>query len=336
MAAPVYFHHSASLEHDTGGMHPERAERIGAVEGAMEARDWLGYERREAPRADRERLTAVHPGAYLDLVEAHCERSAALDADTPTSPGSWEAALRSAGGAIAMVEALSDGRPYGFCGLRPPGHHAEPERGMGFCLFANVSLAARHALSSLGAERIFVLDWDVHHGNGTEAVWWSSPNVLFASIHQWPFYPGTGALSDAGAGEGEGYTINMPVPAGAGHEEFLSLVEHVALPAAREYRPDLILLSAGYDAHRADPLADCRLTAESYSQMTLRVRALAAELGVPVGVVLEGGYDLDALADSVVATLEALTEGGEAEPVGPTALSEAAAAQAGRYWKLDG
>jgi acetoin utilization deacetylase AcuC-like enzyme len=236
-----------------------------------------------------------------------------------------------------MAEALlSDSVPFAFCGLRPPGHHAEAERAMGFCLFANVSLAARHALDSLGAERVFILDWDVHHGNGTEAVWWASPEVLFASIHQWPFYPGTGALADAGGGEGEGYTINMPVPAGAGHEEFLSLVEHVALPAAREFRPDLILLSAGYDAHRDDPLADCLLTAESYAQMTLKVRALAGDLGVPVGVVLEGGYDLTALAESVAATLAALAEGGEAGPAGPTPLSEAAAAQAGRYWKLGG
>jgi acetoin utilization deacetylase AcuC-like enzyme len=318
-------------------MHPERAERIPAIEAALEGRGWLGFERREAPRAEREWIAAVHPETYIDLVEEHCSRGAALDADTPTVPDSWEAALRAAGGACAMVEELlSDGARYGFCGLRPPGHHAEPERGMGFCLFANVSLAASHALRTLGAERVFILDWDVHHGNGTEAVWWSSPEVLFASIHQWPFYPGTGALQDSGAGEGEGFTINMPVPAGAGHADFLSLVEHVALPAAREYRPDLILVSSGYDAHRADPLADCALSAGSYAQMTLKVRALATELGVPVGVVLEGGYDLDALAESAVATLEALTEGGDPDHVGPTPLSEAAAAQAGRYWKLDG
>jgi acetoin utilization deacetylase AcuC-like enzyme len=317
-------------------MHPERPERIPAIEREMDARGWLGLERREAPQAERERLSAVHPESYIDQVEEYCARGAAFDADTPTSPGSWEAALRSAGGACAMVEALmSNGVPYAFNGQRPPGHHAEPQRAMGFCLFANVSIAARHALDSLGAERVFILDWDVHHGNGTQAVWWESPEVLFASIHQWPFYPGTGALGEAGAGEGEGHTINMPVPAGAGHEEFLSLVEHVALPAAREFAPGLILLSAGYDAHRDDPLADCTLTAESYAQMALKVRALASELGAPVGVVLEGGYDLRALAESVAATLEALVGGGDADPVGHTPLSEAAAAQAGRYWKLE-
>ena len=318
-------------------MHPERAERIPAIEDELEAHGWCGFERREAPRAARERLAAVHPEAYVDQVEEHCARGAPFDADTPTSPGSWEAALRSAGAACAMVEALMSGAaPYGFCGLRPPGHHAESARAMGFCLFANISIAARHALDSLGAERVFVLDWDVHHGNGTEAVWWSSPEVLFASIHQWPFYPGTGAVSDRGAGEGEGFTINMPVPAGASGTDFLSLVEQVAVPAAREFQPDLILVSAGYDAHRDDPLADCALSTESYGLMTLQLRNLAADLGVPLGMVLEGGYDLQALGDSVAATLSALAGGGDAQGVGPTPVSEAAAAQARRHWKLEG
>jgi acetoin utilization deacetylase AcuC-like enzyme len=318
-------------------MHPERPERIPAIERALEQRGWVGFEPREAPRAERERIAAVHPNEYIDRVEEYCERGAAFDADTPTSPGSWEAALRAAGGACAMAEALmANGGGWGFAGLRPPGHHAEPQRAMGFCLFANISIAARYALDSLGADRVFILDWDVHHGNGTEAIWWTSPQVLFASIHQWPFYPGTGALSDVGAGEGEGLTINMPVPAGAGDAEFLSLVEHVVLPVAREFRPDLILVSAGYDAHRDDPIGDCRVSTRAYAQMALKVRALALELNAPAGGVLEGGYDLNALAESVAATLEALAEGGDAESVPPTELSEAAAAQAGRYWALGG
>jgi acetoin utilization deacetylase AcuC-like enzyme len=317
-------------------MHPERAERIPAIERKLDERGWLGYERREAPAVERDLLLAVHPEDYVARVEEYCARGAAFDADTPTSPGSWEAALHSAGGACALVDALmGDGAPTGFSGLRPPGHHAEVARAMGFCLFANASVAARHALDSLGAERVFILDWDVHHGNGTQAVWWSSPEVLFASLHQWPFYPGTGALGEVGEGDGEGYTINLPVPAGAGEEEFLSLVQHVALPAAREYRPDLILISAGYDAHRDDPLADCQLTTESYVQMALAVAALGRELEAPVGALLEGGYDLGALAESVAATLEALSDGGDPRSVGATPLSEAAAAQAGKYWKLD-
>jgi acetoin utilization deacetylase AcuC-like enzyme len=315
-------------------MHPERPERIPAIERALEARGWLGFERREAPRAERDLLERVHPPGYVDSVEEHCSRGAAFDADTPTSPGSWEGALRAAGAAGAMADALMAGEaPTAFCGLRPPGHHAEPARAMGFCLFANVSLAARRALD-LGAERVFVLDWDVHHGNGTEAVWWSSPEVLFASLHQWPFYPGTGALADVGEGEGRGYTVNLPVPAGSGEEEWLPLVEHVAVPAARAFRPGLILISAGYDAHRDDPLADCRLDAGSFAQMTLQVLALARELDVRVGVVLEGGYDLDALASSTAATLEALTNGGEPEATAPTPLTEVAAEQAGRFWEL--
>ena len=322
------------MEHDTGAMHPERPARIPAIERELERRDWLGLERREAPRAERELLEGVHPPSYVDRVQEHCARGAAFDVDTPTSPGSWEAALRAAGAAGAMAEALMAGdAPYAFCGLRPPGHHAEPERAMGFCLFANVSIAARRALD-LGAERVFVLDWDVHHGNGTEAVWWRSPEVLFASLHQWPFYPGTGALGDVGEGEGRGFTINLPVPAGAGDEDWLPLVEHVALPAARAFAPGLVLVSAGYDAHRDDPLADCRLDERSYAQMTLHVLALARELGVPVGVVLEGGYDLDALAASTAATLGALRDGGTADATEPSPLAEAAAEQVGRYWEI--
>jgi acetoin utilization deacetylase AcuC-like enzyme len=315
-------------------MHPERPDRIPAIERELEGRAWLGLERREAPRAERALLEAVHPPAYVDRVEEYCARGAAFDADTPTSPGSWEASLRAAGAAGAMAEVLMAGdAPYAFCGLRPPGHHAERERAMGFCLFANVSIAARRALQ-MGAERVFVLDWDVHHGNGTEAIWWSSPEVLFASLHQWPFYPGTGALGDVGEGDGRGFTVNLPMPAGSGEEEWLPAVEHVALPAARAFGPGLILISAGYDAHRDDPLADCLLGDRSYAQMTLGVLALANELGVPVGVVLEGGYDLGALARSTAATLEALRDGGAPEPSGPTPLTEAAAEQVGRYWDL--
>ena len=288
---------------------------------------------REAPRATEEQLLRVHPAAHLDAVREHCERGAPFDLDTPTSPGSWEAALRGAGAACALAEALLKGdAPTGFCGLRPPGHHAEADRAMGFCLLSNVAVAARYAIDSLEAQRVLVLDWDVHHGNGTNAVFHSSPEVLFASIHQWPFYPGTGALADAGSGAGEGFTINLPVPAGAGEDEFLGLVQHVVSPAAREFRPGLILISAGFDAHREDPLADCLLESTSFAQMAAEVRVLADGLGVPAGAVLEGGYDTHALAESMAATMEVLAAGGEPRRVEPGALVGATAAQVGRYW----
>ncbi len=303
------------------------------IEALLDERDWLGYEPREAPRATDEQLLRVHPQWHIDSVREHCERGAPFDLDTPTSPGSWEAALRSAGAACAMAEALMTGEaPTGFCGLRPPGHHAEADRAMGFCLFSNVAAAARHAIDSLGAERVLVLDWDVHHGNGTHAIFHSSPEVLFASIHQWPFYPGTGALTDAGSGAGEGFTLNLPVPAGAGEDEFLGLVQHVVCPAAREFRPDLILISAGFDAHREDPLAECLLETASFAQMAAEVGTLAAELEAPVGAVLEGGYDTGALAESVAATMEVLAVGGEARRVEPGPLVTVAAEQASRWW----
>jgi acetoin utilization deacetylase AcuC-like enzyme len=303
----------------------------------MERRSWLGYERREAPEVAMDVLTAVHPLGYVEQIQQMAEGGGgALDPDTVMSPGSYRAALHAAGGAVALVEALVAGEaPTGFCGLRPPGHHAEPAQAMGFCLFDNVAVAARHAVDSLGLERVLVLDWDVHHGNGTNDIFHQSREVLFASIHQSPLYPGTGPLSDAGSGEGEGYTINLPVPPYSGEDVWLALVEHVVMPAARAYEPELVLVSAGFDAHASDPLAMCELQASSFAQMALHVHALADELGVPFGAVLEGGYDLSALSQSVAATLEAFAQGGEPRSVPPGDLTVRAAAQVGRYWELD-
>ena len=317
----LYIHHESSLEHETGA-HPEQAARIPAIERELEARGWLGYERVEAPEADLQAVTAVHPASHVDAVRAMSERGGGwFDADTYASAGSYRAALHAAGGACAMVDALlGDDAGVGFCGLRPPGHHAETATAMGFCLFNNVAIAARHALATLGASRVFILDWDVHHGNGTNEVFHSSPEVLFASIHQSPLYPGTGPLNDVGSGAGEGYSMNLPVPPGSGEDVWLSLVEHVVMPAARAFDPDLVLISAGFDAHRADPLANCELEAGSFAQMALHARSL----GKPVGAVLEGGYDLEALAVSVAATLEALATGGSPRSVEPDAVTERA------------
>jgi acetoin utilization deacetylase AcuC-like enzyme len=306
-----------------------------AVESELERRDWLGWERRGSPAAGEDLLLAVHPRSHVRAVQAMSERGGAFDLDTPAGPGSWEAALHAAGGACAMVDALLGGEAgCGFSIARPPGHHAEPARAMGFCLFNNVAVAARHALEAHAAERVLVLDWDVHHGNGTNAIFHASREVLFASIHQWPFYPGTGPLDDAGSGEGEGYSINLPVPGGTGGETFLALVEHLVAPAARQYRPGLVLLSAGFDAHRDDPVGGCRLDTAAYAALARQARALGDELEAPVGAVLEGGYDLAALAASVAAAMEGLAGDGDAPSVPADRLVSEAARQVGRYWSL--
>ncbi len=316
----LYYSHPSSHRHDTGG-HPENAGRLVAIESELERAGWPGLERVEAPAASREQLFRVHEPAHVDAIEEFCARGGGMiDLDTVASPGSFEAALHAAGGAAAAAERLlADGDRAAICALRPPGHHAERDRAMGFCLFNNVAVAAAHALEACGAERVLVLDWDVHHGNGTEAIFAADPRVLYASIHQWPLYPGTGPAEYSGVGAGEGYTVNLPVPAGAGSDEFAALVEHVVCPIARAYEPDLVVISAGYDAHRDDPLASCMVATEAYGQMTAALRDVAAELGVPVLVCLEGGYSPSALAASVAATMAALEGDGEPRGAPPEA-----------------
>jgi acetoin utilization deacetylase AcuC-like enzyme len=288
----------------------------------MSERDWLGLELVEAPAATREQLERVHSEAHVDSIEAiSAGGGGMIDVDTVASEGSWEAALHSAGGAGHATERLLSDGGFAFCGLRPPGHHAERDQAMGFCLFNNVAVAAAHAIAECGAERVLVLDWDVHHGNGTEAIFYGSSEVLYASIHQSPLYPGTGAATDFGSGAGEGYTVNLPVPPGSGPDEFLAVTQHVVAPIAREWKPGLLCISAGYDAHRDDPLANCELDDGAYWDMAATMRELAEELGVPLLICLEGGYSLAALARSVVATLDAVSSDGSAReaPAGPAA-----------------
>jgi acetoin utilization deacetylase AcuC-like enzyme len=335
IAAPLYFRHDSSLEHETGA-HPEGPGRIPAIEREMERRDWLGYERREAPEVTREQLCAVHPASYVDEVRAMSERGGgSFDPDTVASPGSYVAALHAAGGACALVDALVSGdASVGFCGMRPPGHHALPTVAMGFCLFNNVAVAAQHALDSLGLERVFVLDWDVHHGNGTNDIFNESDDVLFASIHQFPWYPGTGPLDDVGVAAGEGYTINLPAPTGSGDEVWLSYVEHIVVPAALEFQPQLVLVSAGFDAHRHDPLGSCMLDESSFAAMARWVRHVGDSVGAPVGALLEGGYDLGALAASCAASLEALRDGGDPGSVERDPHVHRAGAFLARWWPV--
>ncbi len=307
MGRPVYLSHPSSLGHLTGP-HPERAERVQAIEAELATRGELGLERALSRPVTVAQLEAVHHPSYVDAIRRAAESGGgSLDADTIVSYGSWEAALHAAGGAVDLVDRLLAAEaPSAFSGHRPPGHHAERTRAMGFCLFNNVAVAARHALDAHGLARVLILDWDVHHGNGTNAVFHDSPAVLYASIHQSHLYPGTGAASDRGRGSGEGYTLNLPVAPGSGDERFVSLLQHVVVPVALAYEPQLVLVSAGYDAHLDDPLAQCRVTDEGYRALTASVRRLCAELGVPLGMVLEGGYALGALARSVIETLSVL------------------------------
>jgi acetoin utilization deacetylase AcuC-like enzyme len=307
--ASVLLEHPSSLEHDTGG-HPEQAARISAIEQELSARGWLGYERVQSSEVDLADLTAVHPRDYVDAI-ARISGSGGgyLDPDTIASQGSYRAALHAAGGAVELVDMLLDGRAAtAFSMHRPPGHHALPTRAMGFCLFNSVAVGARHALSARGLERVLIFDWDVHHGNGTNDIFHATDEVLFISIHESPLYPGTGPASDVGSGSGRGYTVNLPVSADADDALYRSLVDHVVVPLAEMFEPQLVLISAGFDAHRDDPLATCALSEEGFAEMARSLRRCCAGLEVPLGAVLEGGYALDALARSVAATLEALRE----------------------------
>jgi acetoin utilization deacetylase AcuC-like enzyme len=320
----LYVAHPSSHLHDTGP-HPENAGRLRAIEAALSERDWLGLERVEAPAATLEQIERVHSRELIDRVRGLAEAGGGMiDLDTAVSAHSWEAALHAAGGAAhATGRLLGGGETVAFCGTRPPGHHAERDTPMGFCLFNNAAVAASHAIAELGAERVLVLDWDVHHGNGTEEIFASSDSVLYSSIHQSPLYPGTGAASFTGVGEGEGYTVNLPVPPGAGGEEFLALAQHVVAPIARAFEPGLLIVSAGYDAHRMDPLASCAVETGDFGELSATMRDLSRELEAPLLICLEGGYDPRSLAASVVATLEAVT--GD-EPPRPAAREAAAGA----------
>jgi acetoin utilization deacetylase AcuC-like enzyme len=282
-------------------------------------------------------LTAVHPPSYVSAIEdVSAVGGGLLDPDTVASAGSYEAALHAAGGAVRMVEMLLDGEAdYGFSAHRPPGHHATSNRAMGFCLFNNVAVATRFALDQRGLERVMIVDWDVHHGNGTNDIFNPTPEVLFVSVHQSPLYPGTGPGSDVGSGDGEGFTVNVPVPPGADDALYRSVIDHVAVPLLRSFEPQLVLVSAGYDAHREDPLADCLLTEESFALMARSIRAACASVGAPMGCVLEGGYALRALAHSVLATMGELAPSASPEPVAEapvTAVAEAACERLGTWW----
>ena len=301
----LVFTHEACLTHDPGRHHPESPERLRAVLAALAAPEFARLERREAPRAELDDLQRVHPRAFVErlLAQVPPQGHAAIDADTVLSPGSGEAALRAAGANIAAVAAVMAGEATNaFCAVRPPGHHAEPLHAMGFCLFNNVAIAAAVARAR-GAARVAVVDFDVHHGNGTQAIFEDDPHLFYGSTHQYPLYPGTGAKSETGVGN----IVNAPLRPNAGSAEFRNAFNEFILPALEDFRPDFVLISAGFDAHRADPLAQLNLVEADFAWATERLVELAGRhCRGRIVASLEGGYDLEALAASAAAHVAAL------------------------------
>jgi acetoin utilization deacetylase AcuC-like enzyme len=306
----LLYTHPSSLEHDTGPGHPESPARIRAILAMLEREErkgaLIGVERREPPRATRDQLERVHTSRFVEAILSAVPKEGHLrvDPDTVMSPGSGEAALRAAGAACAAVDAVIGGEAKNaFCAMRPPGHHAEPERAMGFCLFNNVAAGARQALAVRGLERVSIFDFDVHHGNGTQAMFEDDPRVQYLSTHQWPLYPGTGARAETGVGN----IVNRPLPAGTGSREWRSVVEADILSAIDAFAPQLVMVSAGFDAHRSDPLAMLELVEDDYGWVTRELVGLAdRHASGRLVSVLEGGYDLTALAASCLAHLDGL------------------------------
>jgi len=307
-----WFAHPSFLEHETGAGHPERPARLRAItEHLQRVGLWDALVHCVPAPAARETLALVHPASYIELIERACrEGPVHLDPDTAVSPASWEAALRAVGAVTQAVDAVHAGRlRAAFCAVRPPGHHALAERAMGFCVFNNVAVGARHAQHRHNVARVLIVDWDVHHGNGTQAIFYDDPSVLYVSMHQHPFYPGTGAREETGAAKGRGFTVNVPVPAGSGDAELLAAFREVLVPEAERFDPQLVFISAGFDAHHDDPLAGLQVTDAGYQELTRIVRQIADRHAQGrIVSALEGGYDLDALGRGVEAHVRALLE----------------------------
>jgi acetoin utilization deacetylase AcuC-like enzyme len=301
------FTHPACLAHDTSQRHPESPARLTAVLNALSGDSFATLDRREAPRASRAQLELIHPPAFIDAVmrAIPAKGHSALDPDTIVSPGSGEAALRAAGAVVAAVDAvMAEEVANAFCAIRPPGHHAEPARAMGFCLFNNVAIGAAHARHR-GCARVAVVDFDVHHGNGTQAAFESDGDFFYASTHQGDFYPGTGYSDETGVGN----IVNVPLPAGAGSIPFRAAYDGTIFRALATFRPEFLLISAGFDAHRADPLAQLMVEESDFAWVTERLLDIAADhAGGRVVSTLEGGYDLSALAASAAAHVAVLMQ----------------------------
>jgi len=301
------------LDHETGSLHPESPERLKSITARLEKSKITEHLIFIEPRqAHREELELVHSRGYIDSIKSKCENNVTVldGGDTVVSHSSYSVALQAAGGVVRAVEMIFSGEiSNAFCSIRPPGHHAEVDTAMGFCLFNNAAVAAKMIQKTQGAERVLILDWDVHHGNGTQHIFESDPTVHYISLHQHPFYPGTGTSDETGKGDGLGTTTNFSLSAGSGDEVYRDIFNNVLPDIVVAFKPDFIILSAGFDAHIRDPLANMNVSTECFTEMTGVMSALASELCVDrLLSLLEGGYDLKGLADSVEAHLEKLTE----------------------------
>lgn len=327
MKKTAFVYDPFNLHHTLPG-HPENYHRLEGTWELLERNGILQHLHRVASTpAPLDALLRVHTPRYVERVRTLSERGGgSLDSDTYVNADSYRAALLSAGGVINVVDAVMQGEAdNGFALVRPPGHHALPGRGMGFCLFANIAIAARWAQDHHGAERVLIIDFDVHHGNGTQDIFYNDPTVLFFSIHQYPHYPGTGAADDVGTEMAYCSTVNVPVPPGSGDRGYKQSVQQLLAPLAREFQPDLILVSAGYDGHWMDPLASIHLSITGYTELVQEIMALADELcDGRLVCALEGGYHLDVLPHCVLSTLRALSESptGVSDPFGPAPAGE--------------
>lgn len=309
----AYIYDPLFLNHNTGSRHPEKSERVSAAHDMLSNQEWYSSLRTLDTRAaEHQWLSTVHDLEYIDRVRKACE-SGERKLDTPDvtiSTSSYDVAINAAGSVLQLAdELMSKQIDNGFAMVRPPGHHAEQAEAMGFCLFNNIAIAARYLQQKYELEKIFILDWDVHHGNGTQHTFESDPSVFYISLHQFPHYPGTGALSETGIGKGQGATLNCPMTPGAGDADYRQAFEEKVLPLATAFNPDAVLISAGFDAHASDPLGSINLQNSSYNWMTIAMMDLADQCcdGRLISV-LEGGYDLNALSESVTEHVKVLSQ----------------------------